>query len=131
MKSDGRHADPARAGAEKRGRRAEHLALWYLRAKGYRLLARRFRTPLGEIDLVMRHRRAIVFVEVKHRAHESEALDAVTVRSRKRIARAAQYWLAGHPDAAALDFRFDIVAMRPGRFPRHVMAVFDVAGGAW
>jgi putative endonuclease len=131
MKTERRRADPSRVGAEKRGRRAEAVALWYLRVKGYRLLARRLRTPVGEIDLVMRRGRTVAFIEVKQRRGEIEALEAVTAKTRKRIARAADYWLAGHPDAAGLDLRYDIVAILPARLPRHHRAVFDVAGGAW
>jgi putative endonuclease len=124
-------ADPLRRAAERRGRRAETLAAWFLRLRGYRLLARRFRTPVGEIDLVMRRGRTIVFVEVKQRPSETEALEAVTAKGRRRIARAAQYWLAGHPAAAGLDLRYDVVVARPGCLPRHYLAQFDVDGGAW
>jgi putative endonuclease len=131
MTRDRPSANPLRVAAEKRGRRAEGAALWYLRAKGYRLLARRFRTPVGEIDLVMRRGRTIVFVEVKQRPDEIAGLDAVTMRGRKRIARAAEYWLSGHPDAAGFDLRFDIVVAVPGRLPRHLMAAFDATGAAW
>jgi putative endonuclease len=131
MRTRPRPAAAARVNAERRGRRAEVLALWLLRAKGYRLIARRFRTPVGEIDLIMRRRRVVAFVEVKHRPGETEGLDAVTAGSRKRIARAADYWLAGHPDAVGLDLRFDIVVARPRRLPRHYPGVFDATGAAW
>ena len=70
-------ADPRRRKAERRGRRAELIAAWYLRLKLYRVLARRYRTPVGEIDLIVRRGRTIVFVEVKHRPSEAEALEAV------------------------------------------------------
>jgi putative endonuclease len=130
-KTDKAAADPLRLSAERRGRRAEALAAWFLRAKGYRLLARRFRTPVGEIDLVMRRGRTVVFVEVKQRPNEAEALDAVTARGRQRIARAAEYWMSGHPEAAGLDFRFDVIVALPGRLPRHHRAQFDVAGAPW
>jgi putative endonuclease len=130
MKAD-RPPDPLRVAAEKRGRRAERATLWFLRLKGYRLLASRFKTPVGEIDLVMRRGRTIVFVEVKERASETAGLDAVTGKGRKRIARAADYWLAGHPDAAGFDLRFDIVVAVPGRLPRHHISPFDATGAAW
>ena len=124
-------ADPLRSAAERRGRRAETIAAWFLRAKGYRLLARRVKTPVGEIDLIMRRRKTIVFIEVKQRPSEAEALDAVTAKGRRRIARAAQYWLAGHPAAAGLDLRYDVIVALPGRLPRHHVSLFDVDGGAW
>jgi putative endonuclease len=131
MKGEKAAADPLRIAAEKRGRRAESLAAWFLRAKGYRLLARRFRTPVGEIDLVMRRRRTIVFVEVKQRPDEAAALDAVTPRGRQRIARAAEYWMSGHPAAAGFDLRYDVVVALPGRLPRHHRGQFDGDGAPW
>src|SRR5262245_14690656 len=102
-------AGRARRLAEWRGRRAEFWAAWLLRLKRYRVIARRYKTASGEIDLIVRRGRTIVFVEVKQRPTFEEAMDAVTARSRQRIARAAAIWLAAHPSAANLDQRFDIV----------------------
>ena len=124
-------ADPGRRAAETRGRRAETIAAWYLRLKGYRVLARRYRTPAGEIDLIVRRGRVIVFVEVKHRPSEDAALGAVTPAARRRIARAAGLWLGAHPAAAGLDQRFDLVIAAPGRLPRHRVSVFDSRGRSW
>jgi putative endonuclease len=126
-----REPDENRRAAEKRGRRSEIVAAAFLMAKGYRLLARRFRTPVGEIDLVMRRGRTIIFVEVKQRPSEVEGLEAVGTRSRRRIARAAEYWLARKPAAAGLDLRFDVVVALPNRLPRHLMGAFDVEGRPW
>jgi putative endonuclease len=121
----------SRAAAERRGRRAEAWAAWLLRAKGYRILSRRYRTPAGEIDLIARRGRQIVFVEVKQRADTAAAIDAVTAKSRRRIARAAAVWVAHHPAAAAFDRRFDVIVALPRRLPRHLVAVFDDAGEMW
>jgi putative endonuclease len=126
-----RIADPRRQRAERSGRRAEAVALWYLRLKLYRLLARRYRTPAGEIDLIMRRGRTIVFVEVKQRPDEAAGIEAVTSRSRARISRAAALWVAAHPAAAALDQRFDVVIAPPRRLPRHIVAAFGEGGAAW
>jgi putative endonuclease len=123
--------DPRRQDAERRGRRAERLAAWYLRLKFYRILARRYRTPLGEIDLIARRGRTIAFVEVKYRPSSAEALDAVTAKSRQRIARAAALWLAAHPGAAGLDHRFDVIVAEPRKRPRHLVGLFDSAGASW
>lgn len=123
-------ASEARRDAERRGRRAEVFVAWYLRAKGYRVIARRFKTPVGEIDLIVRRGRTIAFVEVKHRPTDAEASEATTPATRQRIARAASYWLARHPKAAEADLRFDVVVSVPGRLPRHIMAAFDAAGAA-
>lgn len=117
--------------AERRGRRAETVAAWWLRLKGYRVLARRYRTPAGEIDLIVRRGRRVVFVEVKERPDEQAALEAVSDAGRRRIARAAALWLSHHPAAAGLDQRFDVVLACPGRLPRHMASVFDSDGNVW
>ncbi len=126
-----RVADPRRQRAEGRGRRAEAIAAWFLRLKLYRILARRYRTPAGEIDLIARRGRTIVFVEVKQRPSEVEGLVAVTRTARRRISRAADLWIAAHPDAAGFDQRFDIVIAVPRRLPRHLIAVFGRDGAGW
>jgi putative endonuclease len=129
MASTDRRGDVRRA-AEQRGRRAEALAAWFLRLKGYRLVARRYRTPVGEIDLIVRRGRTIAFVEVKHRPTVEEATEAATPAGRRRVARAAAFWLAKNPAAAERDLRFDVVIAAPGHFPRHLAGVFDADGAA-
>jgi putative endonuclease len=124
-------ADPLRRRAERRGRWSESLAAWYLRAKLYRILARRYRTPVGEVDLIARRGRTIVFVEVKRRPTEAEAIDAVRPAARRRIARAAEHWVASHPAALGFDRRFDLIVDVPGRGLRHLKAVFDIEGQPW
>jgi putative endonuclease len=116
--------------AERRGRRAETLALWFLRLKGYRLLARRYRTPVGEIDLIVRRGTTVAFVEVKQRPNEAEANEAATPSGRRRIARAAALWLAHNPKAEAGPLRFDVIVAVPWRLPRHLAGVFDADGVA-
>lgn len=120
-----------RRAAERRGRRAEALAAWLLRLKGYRVLARRYRTHAGEIDLIVRRGRSVVFVEVKERPDEVAALEAITHTARRRIARAAALWVSRNPAAAGLDQRFDVILACPGRLPRHLPAVFDSGGNVW
>ena len=83
-----------REAAEARGRRAEALAAWWLRAKGYSILARRVKLPVGEIDLVAEKRGVIAFIEVKERATLEDAMGAVTPGAWRRIARAAETWMA-------------------------------------
>ena len=123
-------ASDARREAERRGRRAETLGLWFLRLKGYRLIARRYKTPVGEIDLIVRRGRTIAFVEVKQRPTVEEATEAANPAGRRRIARAAALWLARNPAAADRDLRFDVVISVPGRWPRHLAGVFDADGVA-
>src|ERR1700691_5829170 len=88
---------PARVAAFKTGVSAEARAAAFLIAKGYRILARRFRTPYGEIDIVARRWNLLAFVEVKARASLDEAAYAVTPRQQARIIDAAQAWLMAHP----------------------------------
>jgi putative endonuclease len=103
------------------GRWAESLAAWSLRLRGYRILARRFRTPLGEIDLIAQRGRLLAFVEVKARADLEQALVALSPRQRQRTARAAELFLLRRPDLAGHALRFDLIAVRPWRVPRHLV----------
>jgi putative endonuclease len=93
-------------------------------AKGYRLLARRYKTPLGEIDLIAKRGRLIAFVEVKARSSHTEALESVGRMSERRIVDAADMWLAKHPDAAGLDLRYDMIVVAPWRWPKHLADAF-------
>ena len=120
-----RIAAPKRVAAFRTGLSAESRASLYLTAKGYRILARRYRTPYGEIDIVAQRRRLVAFVEVKARATLDDAAYAVTPQQRSRIVAAAQAWLAAHPEHADLDLRFDAVLIAPKTLPRHLMAAFD------
>lgn len=111
----------SRRAAERRGRGAEAAAAWLLRLKGYRILARHLRTPVGEIDLIARRGRVLALIEVKTRATRDQAAAAVSPRQRQRIARAAQAFLARRPDLAELDLRFDALLLAPGRWPHHLV----------
>jgi putative endonuclease len=104
---------------------AESRAAALLIAKGFRILARRFRSPVGEIDIVARRRHLLVFVEVKARERLDDAAWSVTERQRARIIAAAEAWLADHPDPSIQDIRFDAMLVAPGRMPQHIPAAFD------
>jgi putative endonuclease len=106
---------------------AESRAAAFLIAKGFRILARRFRSPVGEIDIVARRRGLLVFVEVKARPDLGDAAWSVTDRQRARIIAAAEAWLARYPDARISDIRFDAMLVAPGRIPRHIPAAFDAS----
>ncbi len=110
-----------RRAAYRRGRRAESRALLLLRLKGYRLLARDFKRPVGEIDLILRRGRCIVLVEVKQRASLDQAAWAITGRQRQRIQRAALTFLQENPRFHRFDLRFDAVLLQPGHWPRHIV----------
>jgi putative endonuclease len=118
-------SDPGRSAAFKLGVSAEGRAALLLNAKGYRELARRWKSPLGEVDLVMRRGKTIVFVEVKARASLDDAAFAILPRQQRRIAGAAAAWLAAHPEHAGYDIRFDAVLIAPRRLPQHIEAAFE------
>lgn len=119
---------PARVAAFQTGLSAESRACVYLIAKGYRILARRFRTPYGEIDIVARRRGLLAFVEVKARATLDDAAWSVTPQQQQRIVAAAQAWLMARPDHANFEMRFDVVLIAPKQLPQHLMAAFDAGG---
>jgi putative endonuclease len=116
---------PERQAAFRVGISAESRAAAFLIAKGFRILARRWRSPLGEIDIVARRRHLLVFAEVKARASLDEAAEAVSDRQRRRIAAAADIWLAANPDETIRDIRFDAILVAPGKIPRHIPAAFE------
>ncbi len=133
-KPDGRQPSPAdgaysaqRRVAFRFGLSAESRAAAFLIAKGYRILARRFRTPVGEIDIIARRRDVLVFVEVKARDNFDEAAESIGKRQQSRIIGAAQMWLATHPEDVMRDMRFDAILVIPGRLPRHLPAAFDAS----
>jgi putative endonuclease len=109
----------SRAERERRGRRGETLAAWFLRLQGWRILARRAKTARGEIDLIVRRGRTVAFVEVKWRAR-SEALDtAIDAYRLRRVAAAAEALASRHVRQGDL-MRIDVLLLAPGRFPRHI-----------
>jgi len=114
-----------RRAAFARGVGSESLAALWLRLKGYRVLARRYRTRLGEIDLVVRRGRTVAFVEVKARKSFDAALEAVTARGQRRIVDAAHAWMAQAGLPADITYRFDIVLVAPWRAPRHLVDAFQ------
>ena len=120
-------AAPERVAAFRTGLSAESRAAALLMAKGYRILAKRFKTPHGEIDLVARRRNTLIFVEVKARASLDDAAYAVTPRQQGRIIDAAQGWLMAHPEHAEFDLRFDAILIAPRHLPRHLLAAFDAS----
>lgn len=116
---------PERRAAFRLGLTAEVKAAALLLAKGYRIVARRWRSPVGEIDLVARRGRVLVFVEVKARGRLDDAAESVTPRQRRRIVAGAHAWLASHQRDVTRDIRFDVVLVAPRRWPRHIQAAFD------
>jgi putative endonuclease len=105
--------------AERSGRRAETIAAWWLRLKGWTILARRVRTPVGEIDLVARRGRIVAFVEVKTRATPQEAALALDEYRLRRVAAAAEA-IAARYARPGDDLRIDALYLVPRSLPRHL-----------
>jgi putative endonuclease len=118
---------PERVAAFRAGLSAESRAALLLLCKGYRIVARRWKSPLGEVDLIARRGRLLIFVEVKAREHLDDAAEAITRHQQRRIAAAAQAWLGRHPADADKNIRFDAVLMAPRCWPRHIKAAFDTS----
>ena len=104
----------------KHGHMAEQLAAVYLMLKGYKILKRRYKTPVGEIDLVARRRNTLVLVEVKLRKEQAAALEAITLKNQSRVTQAAQYFISANPAYATLDSRFDVIVMGWPFYWRHL-----------
>ncbi|MGB8842956.1 MAG: YraN family protein [Aliidongia sp.] len=112
--------------AERHGRRAEFLCGWLLRLKGYRIVARHWKSSSGEIDIIARRGRQLVFIEVKARRDATSAAESLSRKQQARIARAASQFLASRPALGSLDLRFDIMLVVPWRLPLHVPAAWSV-----
>ena len=112
--------DKERRKAWQGGRWAESLAAFRLRCGGYRILARNWRSPVGEIDIVARRGRILAIVEVKRRAERAVALTAISPRQQQRLARAALAFQTRRADCAGLNLRFDVITLGPGLWPSHL-----------
>jgi len=115
----------ARQAAFRRGKSAEAGAAAYLIARGYAIAAMRFKSRVGEVDLVARRGEELVFIEVKARARLDDAALSVTPRQQRRIVAAAEAWLADHPDDGVRDIRFDVILVAHNGRTQHIMAAFD------
>ncbi|HMG47617.1 MAG TPA: YraN family protein [Allosphingosinicella sp.] len=109
--------------AERGGRRAERLAAWWLRLKGWRILAVRARTPVGEVDLVARRRHVLAFIEVKARASAGEAAWALDDWRLRRVAAAAEALMPRYARTGDT-VRIDAIFIVPRRWPRHMANVW-------
>ena len=115
----------ARQAAFRVGVSAESRAAAYLTGRGYAIAARRFKSRVGEVDIVARRGPELVFVEVKARTRLDDAALSVTPRQQKRIVAAAEAWLADHPDDGLRDIRFDVILVARNGATEHITAAFD------
>ena len=117
----------ARQAAFRTGVSAESRAAAYLAGRGYAIAARRYKSPVGEVDIVARRGVELLFVEVKARNRLDDAALSVTPRQQKRIVAAAEAWLADHPDDGTREIRFDVILVARGGRTQHITAAFDAS----
>ncbi len=103
-----------------KGLQAEMIGKFYLRLKGYRIVGERFKTPVGEIDLIAKRGRVLVFVEVKSRRNLHDAAEAVHRQNQQRVKRAAELYLQRHMEYTGYALRFDALLLAPRVWPRHI-----------
>ena len=115
--------------AEREGRRAENWAALLLQLKFFTIVERRYRTPVGEIDLIAQGWGTTVFIEVKARRRGAAADEALEAVNQRRITAAAQFYLARHPQLAETSLRFDVILLQPWRWPVHIRNAFEASGG--
>lgn len=120
----GRPKSARKLAAWRLGLKAESICVWHLRLRGYVIVARRLRTPVGELDIVARRGRVLAVIEVKARATLDDAAAAISEHQRRRIERGAAWLVSGRPDLAAMDLRYDAMLIAPGHLPRHIAAAW-------
>ncbi len=118
-------ASPKRQAAYKLGHDAEKLATAYLQRHGYAILAQRYKTAYGEIDIIARKDSTLAFIEVKARSTHTDALESISPRQRKRICEAANYYLSELVNCND-DIRFDVVTIAPDHSLHHLPNAWEV-----
>lgn len=115
---------PQRLAARRRGQMGELLAVWLLRLKGFRILERNLSfgrgRGAGEVDIIARHGRLLIFVEVKARSDLDQAAWAISLSQQHRVVRSAELYLARHPHLSNCNVRFDAILLAKGVWPSHI-----------
>lgn len=114
--------------AERKGRWAEKLSRILLRLKGYRILAARYKTPVGEIDIIAKRGKILAVIEVKARSTQALALESLKIAQQQRIQRALAWFLSRNPKLASLQIRFDIMLILPLKWS-HLQNIWFVQNG--
>ena len=122
---------PERVARYWRGHWAEWCAVVYLSLRGYRVLARRYRSPFGEIDIIARRRKRLAFVEVKRRPTQAEAEWSLTPTQAERIGRAAEHWMRQRRRYRGHEMGMDVILVSPGAWPCHLTNAFHASWDAW
>ena len=97
---------------------AEIIAAFYLRCKFYQILARRFKSPFGEIDLIAKKGKQLIFVEIKAR-RDTSLMDFISKHQQQRIIKTSQYFLIRFPKYQTCKLRFDAIIMNKYFWPLH------------
>lgn len=105
---------------ESKGYFGELLAALLLICKGYRILARRFKTPYGEIDIIAKKKNVVVFVEVKARKTMDKCFIAITRKQLQRIQNASEIFMSMKHQFANCDRRYDVILVANSSFPMHI-----------
>lgn len=110
--------------SRKKGNLAETIACCFLVCKGYRILFRNFScgrgTGRGEIDIIAKIKKTIVFIEVKYRSHIDRLPFSLTLDNKKRVYAAAEYFIGLHPSYKQYNLRFDVILFTKHFFPKHI-----------
>jgi putative endonuclease len=107
-----------------KGMLAETVAALFLRAKGWRILERRYKTHVGEIDIIARRYGVVAFMEVKFRRKHEAAAEAIDRINQSRVRRAAELYLMKHTEYTTFETRFDAIIMAPNSLPEHIQNAF-------
>lgn len=108
-----------------KGLRAELLSKLWLWTFGYSILEQRYKTPMGEIDLIARKGKHIAFIEIKYRQTFEEAAYSITDHQKKRINKAALLWLAKEEQLGFDSLSFDVILVSPWKLPHHIKNAFE------
>jgi len=111
--------------AERFGKRGELWASLFLRLKFYQILQKNYKTPVGEIDIIAKKTNSIIFIEVKTRAEKTYLAQALEAVNKRRISKAANFYLTKNPHLADYNFRFDVIFLAPNALPYHIKGAFD------
>ena len=112
------------------GKHGENIAIKFLKARNFRIIARNYRNKFGEIDIIAQDDDTRVFVEVKTRSSDRFCLpeEAVSPAKQKQICRVAQYYLVTAKDLDDIPVRFDVVAITISEdkpLINHIVSAFD------
>lgn len=112
-----------RENAEKRGRRGETIAAWWLRFQGWHIVGERVKTPRGEVDLIARRGKTLAFIEVKTRKKDADLSLAIDHPRLRRVAAAADLLYPRYAKGAE-NVRIDVILVAPWQLPHHLVNVW-------